>query len=517
VTTPPITALRQWLRRSPFDAGFLIGGLFSLALYAFVAEGGFPLASRIGHREHYYTVAALGLLHGRLWVPRSALTFECFIVRGHCYGYFGIAPTLFRLPLAALFGPGIKDNRTELAFFLLGFFVLAGGTWWIARQLVALWAPAAGSGPLTWMGLLTGLAGLGATPLIFLVSRPLVYEEAILWGVAFGTVALGAAISLWRRPRASIVAVLLAADVLGMLSRPTSGASGLPATLLLGAWLLLEARRRRRGRGSGLTARRPLALGLCLIAGTGLAAVSASGVNYAKFHAFSPPYPDQLLLEGKASHIAPFSHFAGLNLAVLPTRIVAELRPDAIRLPSHRPFVAFGEFRPLIVWPAKPIDIVWEPMSSVTDTLPFDLLAALIGAGVVVGAGWRRWRSQRPDPALAITAIVAASALAALVVDMAFPGQTFRYLVDWLPALVIGLTIGLARVIGRPSVPRRRAAAVAVVTALLLGAQLFVQLSFAVQSGLTSDRAFRPHCSGSLNPYGPVGTLFCPVHLKGNI
>ncbi|HWD10051.1 MAG TPA: hypothetical protein VHA57_13265, partial [Actinomycetota bacterium] len=117
-----------------------------------------------------------------------------------------------------------------------------------------------------------------------------------------------------------------------------------------------------------------------------------------------------------------------------------------------------------------------------------------------------------------------ASALAALVAGLAFPGDTYRYLADWIPVLVPAMAIVLAVLAAAQSrwagarVRGRAWLRVAVALgAVALLAQSFIQLSLAVQGGLTTDRAFKPHCSGRLNPYGAVGTFFCPTHPVGKI
>lgn len=518
---PPLTAAREWMHRHPFDAGFFGGALVSLALYLFIAQGGFPLSSRLGSREHYYTVEAIGMLHGRLWVPRHALTFECFMDRGHCYGYFGITPALLRLPAVALFGPGVKTNSFELVYFTLGFLTLAAAAWWLSRQLVDLWAGTATPRPLRAIGLIAGFAGLGATPLIFLASRPTVYEEAILWGVAFGLLALAAALSFWRRPRWSVAAVIVLADLAGICARPTTGASGMVATGILGLWLLGEAWRRRRGQSRGGIAglRRPALLGMCLLAGAALAASSASLVSFAKFHTVSPPYTGQILLRGEASRIAPFTHFAGINGAVIPSHVLSTMLPKALKLVAGRPYVLLGEYRPIAVWPAHRGDLVWEPNSSVPDALPFSLLGLLAGLGIVGAAVWRWRKSKGRDRVAEGSSLVLLSGLAALVAGLAFPGDTYRYLADWLPVLVPTMVVALAWVAARRERWRGRAWAriAALLVGLALAAQVFIQLSLAVQSGLTTDRLFKPHCSGRLNPYGVVGTFFCPTHPVGKI
>jgi hypothetical protein len=184
------------------------------------AGGGFPLASRAGGREHYYTAAAIALLHGRLYVPHTFIGSECFKVHGHCYGYFGITPSLLRLPAVVIAGnSATNSNAFEAAFYILGFLTIAAAFWWLARQLVEWWAPALRPNRARAVGFLGSVSGLGAAPLIFLVGRPLVYEEAILWGVAFAAVALAASVSVFRRPRSLTIVTLVVADLLAVSAR----------------------------------------------------------------------------------------------------------------------------------------------------------------------------------------------------------------------------------------------------------------------------------------------------------
>lgn len=475
-------------------------GLF----YLWFLSCSLPLTDRLGARQHYYTAAALSLLHGRLDVPVQTLGFECFMVHNRCYGYFGLAPTLLRLPLVWVMGERAQTDPFERVFLVLGFLTVAAGVWWVSRQLVALWAPAARRRPLVVAGVLAAACSLGASPLIFLVSRPLVYEEAILWGVGFACVALGAAMSLQRRPRVGMAAVLLAADAMAVLSRPTVGASALIFTGALGLWFLWRA---RVGRRSGSLAH-PGRLGACLVAGACLAAVSGSVVAYAKFGSVSPPYGDQVLIRDNPSRVAEFSHFAGLNLAVLPTRLLSNLRPDSLSLTTHPPFVALGEVTPTLVGPVTISDVTWEQTSSVTATMPASSLLALAGLAFLLAGLWRWRRAGGSDPRLGVSALAVASAGGVLVVGLMFPGQTFRYLADWLPLLVVGSAIGLGRLAagGRP---RWRTGVAVMSLTLALTFQLVAQTAVAVGNGLSSYQ-LSASCVWPGNHYGLLGEAFCP-------
>lgn len=510
---------RGLARRFPIDAGFLIGTVLSSVVYMFIARGGFPDAAQVGSRGHYYTEGALSILHGHLYVPPKSLGNECFMLGGHCFGYFGITPSLLRLPVVAILGDRALSNGVEAVFFLLGFLTVAAGGWWIARQLIALWAPSASDHALWVVGFLAALGTLGATPLLFLASRPLVYEEAILWGVGFAAVALGAAISVRLRPRAPVVAVLVGADVLAVLARPTVGYSAIFATVVFGLWLL------RAGREAAGTpeASRHTRWGIYLATGAVVAVVSAPAVLYAKFGTVSLPYKDDISVSSQPDQLRAVSHPLGINPASLPTKLFSVLRPDTLEIVGHPPYVELGDTSPLLLWPAKPADVagVWEPTASITATLPFDAIAGALGVIVVALALGRRHRAKGPHGgseapaarALWVTVVAFVSALGAVTLDLLFPGQTYRYIADWLPLLDIAVAVGLGFAASR--LPQRAWQRVALVgvACLVLGAQLFIQTGLAISFGLRVGGERPAVCPGPPNPYGVLGRVFCSKSL----
>lgn len=99
-------------------------------------------------------------------------------------------------------------------------------------------APGASRRALGASGCVLALVGLGASPLLFLGSRPFVYEEAILWGVGFASLAMGAVISAWTRPRPGTLVLLVVADVLAMQARRVMERRRLAGLLAAGCRLL---------------------------------------------------------------------------------------------------------------------------------------------------------------------------------------------------------------------------------------------------------------------------------------
>ena len=55
-----------------------------------------------GFADHFFLAQARALVHGHLYVPRHDLPQECFVYRRRCYGYFGLTPSLLRIPFLPL-------------------------------------------------------------------------------------------------------------------------------------------------------------------------------------------------------------------------------------------------------------------------------------------------------------------------------------------------------------------------------------------------------------------------------
>ena len=51
------------------------------------------------HENNYYEMQARAMFHGHLWVANGALGIEGFIHAGRQYTYFGLFPSLLRMPI----------------------------------------------------------------------------------------------------------------------------------------------------------------------------------------------------------------------------------------------------------------------------------------------------------------------------------------------------------------------------------------------------------------------------------
>jgi hypothetical protein len=55
--------------------------------------------TRIAYNSNFYDAQARAIMHGHLWVSKTVLDVEAFRHGAHYYTYFGIFPSLLRIPL----------------------------------------------------------------------------------------------------------------------------------------------------------------------------------------------------------------------------------------------------------------------------------------------------------------------------------------------------------------------------------------------------------------------------------
>ena len=127
-----------------------------------------------------------------------------------------------------------------------------------------------------------------------------------------------------------------------------------------------------------------------------------------------------------------------------------------------------------------------------------------------MGTARRRAAAGPGTVALNLTTVIAVSAGGAVVTDLVFPGQTYRYIADLLPLLFILVPLGLVFVGRRVPSTRWGRRILIGAACLVLAAQGFFQMGLGVQNALVSSGEQPAACPGPPNPYGPLGVIFCP-------
>lgn len=404
----------------------LCSGAFALFFFGFATRWTFdPWTIGTFWPGHFFSAQADAMLHGRLWIDRGELPGECVFVDGRCTGYFGLAPSVLRIPVVMVLG----ISRSEMTGLFLA--IAAGVALWGALDLCRRVVIRDGRTPDGWTAgyVVVAAVVLGPGGVLMLVSDPYVYQEAILWSVAATIVGVNLFWRWWteRRDRQFVGATI--ALVAAAASRPTTAVVGLVLAL---AVLAACARARRLTRRAVLGS-----LGLAFLPGL----VMVAGF-YAKF---GEPLPPAEGYEGLdyvyiARIIENNGGEFGTSARFIPTAMLAYLRPDTVRLAAGWPPVGFRFGRPFgnedmeritYLPPLAPDSINVERTVSLTNVMPLPVVATVASIVMIVRRRRRRYE----------LAIMAAMATLPLIM---FTMQTIasRYLGDFFPLVAVGTAFG---------------------------------------------------------------------------
>jgi len=196
---------------------FVIGAL----LWIVATSGGHQVFVREVLGDVYDSQAE-HFLRGDVGVDSAASRWETMVVNGKARIYFGPFPAFVRMPLNFLYPSG-KGAWSRFCGFCAGIIALAAfaGLLRTALRLSCLsarWRKWVGSACL--VGLVFG------SPVLFFVGSPTIYNEAILWGLAWSLAALYFALRSRVAEGATLTYSLLAfsfSAAAALLSRATFG------------------------------------------------------------------------------------------------------------------------------------------------------------------------------------------------------------------------------------------------------------------------------------------------------
>src|ERR1044072_8037082 len=133
-----------------------------------------------------YDSQAERFLQGDVTVDGDAIRHEVMVVKGKSYMYFGPFPAFVRIPLNYIY-PGGRGHWSRISGFCAGVIALAAFAGLIrmalrASQLSSCWQNWLGNGSLVGFAL--------GSPLLLLLGNLSIYNEAIIWGLAWSLAAL---------------------------------------------------------------------------------------------------------------------------------------------------------------------------------------------------------------------------------------------------------------------------------------------------------------------------------------
>jgi hypothetical protein len=420
-----------------------------------------------------YDEQARAMLSGHLSVPNGSIAFEAFGHGGHQYTYFGLFPSILRMPILFV-APGLSGKLTApsmlLAWTAIG--VITSLLLWRVRMLLR--------GPinLSWSessvyGVLVA-AMTGGTVLMVLAAAPWVFNEELLWSVALTLGSVFALLGVLERPStgrvvASAVFVLCAA-----LNRGSTGYACILAALLVAGWFALG--------NMGVENRRwslPL-LGIGLVPAAILAVV-----NLVKFgHVLGFSESEQLWthIDAHRQAFLAANHNDPFGAQFLPSTLLAYFRPDGIGFSSLFPFITLPTSHASIVGNVAFDET--DPTLSLPASMPLLLLLAVWGTVTA----FRPHSVGRAHLTRLLLVATAAGCLGVLL----FGFIANRYLADFLPFLVFGSMIGavdLCRRLSGRSRPLQYAAGASLVVLALLGLWANTAAAIGPAAGWTSNQA----------------------------
>jgi hypothetical protein len=439
---------------------------------------GGPTALRRVVPSNFFDLQARAMFHGHLSVPNGSLGIEGFLHDGHEFAYFGIFPSLLRMPLLLVtsqFDGRLTAPSMLLAWLVTGLF--SGLLLWRVRVMVTGDAPLGRAEAASYGIFATALSG--GSVLIYLAATPFVYNEDFAWSVAITVAALFALLGVLEQPtwrRVLLAGVFVLAANLGRT--PTGYACVIGAGLVAAQFAL-----GRRGPENRRWTWPMVAVAVVGFAGN-------ATITYLKFGMpIGLPMADQVWAHVNA-HRRQFLAANGgraFSPGFLPSTVVAYLQPLGIRMTGVFPFVATPA-APAASYAGAVLDQTY-PTASIPSTMPMLFLLACWG----VVAAFRR----RPAGQLAATRglLVAAAAGTAGVLLWGFIAE--RYTADFMPFLILAGAIGLVdvwrRLHGRS--PGTRGLALGAL-GLLAGFSIFANIAIAVEP---SPQSTEPQLTSYLN------------------
>jgi hypothetical protein len=464
--------------------------------------------------DNFYELQARALFHGHLYLPNGYAGIEAFVHAGHQYTYFGLFPSIIRMPI--LLVTSRLDGQMTGPSILLAWCVTAlfsALMLWRLRILMRGDAVVGRAEAASYGALMATI--MGGSVIVYLAATPYIYNEDFAWSIPLTLGSLFALLGVLERPSTGRVIASGALILCANLDRSPPGWACSIAALLIAGWFAL---------GRGGTSSRRWALP---VAAAGVVPFLAGCVvTYAKFGIpVGLPMAEQVWATVNA-HRRNFLAANGgkaFSFAFLPSTLTAYFQPFGIRLSGIFPFVA-PPGAPA-TWLAGAVLDESYPTASFTDTSPLLLLLGCWGAVTAFrprGVGHVR---------LTRIILLGASAGTGGVLLWGYIGQ--RYLGDLMPLFIISGGIGLIDIWRRLEERPRRIRGLVLGTVVTIGVYcVAANLAIAaypinawtmtqearfvsVQKSLSSSLANTVRRGPRLPYWAPAGTIFAMDNCSG--
>ena len=470
------------------------------------------------YEDNFYELQARAMFHGHLHLANGAIGIEGFVHDGRTYTYFGLFPSIVRMPIMLL--TSAWDNKLSALYMLLAWLLtglFASLLLWRVRYLVR-GDIAMGRTEATGFGVLLATM-MGGTIWMLLAATPFVFNEDIAWSICLTVGSIFALLGVIERPSWGRVAASGVLILCANLDRATTGWACVVGAGLIALWFLfgLGGQENRRWflpvLAAGLV---PLAIG-CV-------------VNYAKFGTlFGVSNFDQVWTHVNAYRrkFLAANHDAEEGTIFVPTNLVTYFRPDGLGLGRLFPFVTLPSSPPTALNGVL-FDRLYRTSSLPTST---PLLVLLSIWGLVTAF---RPKAVGKVARTRLLLLASGSAGAALLL---WGYIAPRYLGDFVPFLVLASAVAIADIFRRLEGRRRPVrvgalAAITVVAVFSITANVGMAivpdeewnttqvLNYVQAQKTVSDLTGHPLEShvvrgNSLPPWGPAGQLYVIGNCSG--
>ena len=175
-----------------------------------------------------YDSQAEHFLRGDVGVDSNAIAHETMIVNGKVRMYFGPFPALFRIPLNFVYPPG-HGKWSRISGFCAGVIALFA---FAGLVQTALRSSALSSNARNWIGNACVIGFAFGSPLLLLLGNLSIYDEAIIWGLAWSLAALYFACRSRTTEGAALTRSLLAFSFCAGAALLSRGTFGIPFILI---------------------------------------------------------------------------------------------------------------------------------------------------------------------------------------------------------------------------------------------------------------------------------------------
>ena len=384
-----------------------------------------------GFDSDFYDMQARAMLAGHLWLNKGAIGIEAFVHGAHEYTYFGIFPSILRLPV--LLVTHQLDGRLTAPAILLAWLVTAlfsSLLVWRVRVMGRGDAPL-GRAEASALGILVGSV-TGGSALVYVAATPWVFDEDFAWGVALAIGSLFALLGVLERPsRGRFIGAGALVLALALDRAPIAYGCEI-AAIGIAVWLATRRDDPRRWRN----ARRALAVGIIPL-------LIAGAVNSAKFGSpFALPMASQIWTSVNAHRRAFLAANGGraFSLGFIPSTLAAYMNPLGLNFRSVFPYVTMPPTPASAVGGAV-LDQTY-PTAGIPASMP---LLFLLGCWGVITLARRPPRPRQLE--LARIPLIGAAAGCSGVLLWGYIAD--RYLADFIPFLILAGAVGLVEVCRR--------------------------------------------------------------------